>query len=83
MYYILVAKNYENNIFLPAGITVGFSNVMVTVPEGKIAQVCVELLLGRLGTDINLSVETDIGNYSGKPCISLRFIILMILTSIP
>ena len=37
---------------------------------------CVELLSGRLGTDIDLSIETDIGNYSGTMHYSPIFMIL-------
>lgn len=48
------------------GITVGFSQPIFTVNEGDDAHVCVELLIGRLGTEIVLSIDTILGDGSGK-----------------
>ena len=50
-----------------AGVTIGFSQSLLTVSEGDgLVQICAELLEGELGTDVSLLVETlDLGNNTG------------------
>ena len=43
-----------------------FSQPVFTAYEGTLAQVCVTLSSGELGTDVNFSIEADTDQSSGE-----------------
>ena len=64
---IAMQRDTAMNINSYAGVTVGFSQSLLTVSEGDdLVRICAELLEGELGTDVSLLVEVvDLGNNTG------------------